>query len=174
MIFPSNDVGYAMVQIIDHRRQQIEERAIFANDNRVADIDRVVGGLATHQIVPGDVGLVQLEPPVGFAPFGFQLCNVFGREGQGGPIINRRFMLGTQAFAFKFQLVCIFIARIQTANFFQGLRCGFIPVDADRLTFFAIPGQTQPCQICADALDIFFLAARCVRIVKTENKFAAG
>ncbi len=69
VILATDDVGDLHVDIVNHRRQRVEEQAVRADQDGVRHRGRVDLGVTTGQIFPSDALAFQLEAPVRLASF---------------------------------------------------------------------------------------------------------
>ncbi len=130
MIFAADDVGDGEVHVIDHARERIEGRAVFADEDWIGKRAEVHGLVAADEIVPGDDCRQRLEAlfgarvrkakaPVGLAALGFEVRAFGGREFQARAIINGRQVAGALTCALPVELVFRLVTGIEEAAAFR-------------------------------------------------------
>ena len=173
MIFSANNMRNAKINVINNRRQMIQKASVFTDNNRVAQFFGFIADFAANHIVPFDFARKQFKTIMRFASFRFIFGNIFRRITQSLAIINRRQAFGQSAFSFKFQFFRRFIAGINPAFRFQSGGYFVIAFKASRLPGFFTPNQTQPFQVIADNVFIFFFRPLFVGVINTKHKFSA-
>ena len=113
MILAANDMGDAEIDIVDDGRQRVEIAAIVADQHRVGQRGGIDMLLAAHEIVPDDVARLELEAPMGLAPFGLELRAVFLGQLQGGAVVDRRPPARELPLALELELVRRLIGGIE-------------------------------------------------------------
>src|SRR5690606_28548239 len=113
VVLSPDDVGDLHVDVVDDRRQRIEEQPVLADQNRVGHGGGVYLGVTARQVFPGDALAFQLEAPVRTAALGLQR-GLFGLgQRQGGAVINGRQAARQLHLAAAVQFVGRFIAGVE-------------------------------------------------------------
>ena len=173
MVFPARNVGDAQIDIVHHRRQHVEPRAIGAAHHRIGQRGGGEMAMAAHAVLPVDIGgFIHSEPPMGFAAFGFQLGLVGIAQRQCGAVVNGRQPARQGNAALQLQLLSGFIAGIGPALCREAGQCVFIAVEAVRLLDLHVRRQAQPGEIVPDGLGRFRGGARQVGIIQPQHKAA--
>src|SRR5690606_28986185 len=141
VVLAPDDVGDLHVDVVDDRRQRIEEQPVLADQHRVGHGGGVHLGVAARQVFPGDALAFQLEAPVRAAAFGLEGGLLGVGQRQGGAVVDRRLAARQLHLAAAVQFVGRFIAGIEAA---LGLQAGgglFIAVEPLGLIVALVPGQ---------------------------------
>ena len=122
MILAAQHMRDTHVYIVDDRRQHVEPAAVGAANHRVRQQFGIETLLAADEVGPGDrLVMIQLEPPMGRAPFGLIGGDLVRGQRQRGAIIDRRQAAPQQDLAPQLQFLLRFIGGIDMAGGLQRL-----------------------------------------------------
>src|SRR6478736_4862714 len=126
--------------------------------------------LAANKVVPNHLAGLELEAPMWFAPFRFELGPVSFGESERGAIVDRRLSPRELALPLQLQLILSLIGRIEPSVLFQLFDRGVIEREAVRLFHLLVPVESEPCQVLADAVSKFLRGTFAVGVVEPEQK----
>ena len=90
MVFAANDMGDAMIDIINDRRHRVNHPAILAKQNRIGQAGHVIGHLPAHHVMPRHLSIIQQEPVMRPTPVRLETGLLRIGQFQRGAVINRR------------------------------------------------------------------------------------
>ncbi len=123
-----------------------------------------------HEVVPHHVALLELEPPMRLASFGFEPRPVLRGELQRGAVIDRRLAAGELALALEFEFLRRLVSGIKPPARFQLLDRLGVAVEPVRLAHLVRPVDAEPVKILLDAAREFLRRAFPVGIVEAEDQ----
>src|SRR5262249_22790694 len=126
--------------------------------------------VSTHEIVPGDFLVRQLEAPVRLPALGLEPLALRIAESQSGTVIDRWLLLRHLAFAFAVELGGSLVACIEATGGSQRLRGTLIVRNAVGLAREDIVTNTQPAQVFEDRVLEFPGRTRVVSVVDAQKK----
>src|SRR6185369_10379764 len=100
-----------------------------------------------HEVVPHHVALLELEPPMRLAPFGFEPRTIRRAELQRRAVIDRRLAAGELALALEFELIRRLVGGIKPPARFQLLPRLRVAVEAVRLAHLVRPIDAEPVKV---------------------------
>ena len=174
VVLAAQHLGHAHGDVIDHRGEHIEPRAIGPPHHRIGQLRGDELLRPAHAVHPGNrLVMVKQEAPVRRLARRCPGRMVGFGQGQGGAVIDRRQAAPQRHLALEVQFLRAFIAAIDPARGLQPLEGFLVQRQPRRLPLLAIGGQAQPGKVSADAIDELLLAARRVGIVDPQQEAAA-
>ena len=174
MILAAQHMRDAHIHIVNDRWQHVEPAAVGAANHRVRQQFGIETLLAADEVGPGDrLVMIQLEPPMGRAPFGLIGGDLVRCQRQRGAIIDRRQAATQQDLAPQLQFLLRFIGGIDMAGGLQRLELLLIQGEAIRLLFLRVPAQAKPLQVGADRRRIIGARPFQIGVVQPQQEAAA-
>ena len=116
VIVATDHMRHAHVDVVDHGRQRVQKRAVFAHQHRVRQMLGLETGGTMGEIGPGDLGVVQLEAPMGLATLCLQFRAVCVGQGQRPSALDRWQLAREAQFARRVQFFRCLVGRIEPAR----------------------------------------------------------
>ena len=171
MVFAAHHMTDRHVDIISHRRQGVEKRAILAHQHRIGHGGGVNFDRAAHQVCPAHLAARQLEAPVRLAALTFPFRLV--RRLQRSAIVDRRQLARSQQRTLPLQLTFGLKAGIDAARRLELIESHAVLGHAVDLAVGAVMRQPQPLQVAINRLLEFLGRSRRIGIVDAQQKAAA-
>jgi hypothetical protein len=151
VVFAADDVGDLEVDVVDDAGQRVEEGAVFADEDGIAERGGVDGDVAADEIVPVLARAGELEAPVRLAAFGFELGAIFSGELQRSAVVNWRLARRLRDLAAAIEFVLGLVRRIEQPCRFQLVGGFFVLGEAMRLVGALAPVEAEPREVVDDA-----------------------
>ena len=147
VIFASDDVGDAVINVVDDRRHGVDDPSVLTHQNRVRQARHMVADIAAHHVGPTDLGIVQAETPVRATARRLEFALLFVGQFQRCAVIDRGAACRQLGLALERQLFGRLEAGIGAAGIGKLFQRRIIAVETRRLPVLAVPGHAHPLQV---------------------------
>ena len=103
VILATHHVGHVQIDVVDRRGQHVEERSVFANDHRIAEVGARNANRAAHPVGPRHFVRIEPKTPVRLQAFVLQPGALGRAQAKERAVVNRRLAGGELAAALERQ-----------------------------------------------------------------------